>query len=235
MAVDFTNWIMEGMRVAIFGATGMIGRGVLRECLVDPGINGVVTVGRSATGLQNPKLREVVRKDLFGYRDIEDELKGFDACFFCLGVSSVGMAEAQYERMTYGIAMAAAETLARLNPEMTFIYVSGAGTDSTEKGRTMWARVKGKTENAIMRLPFQAAFVFRPAFVQPVHGERSRTAMYRWLYVAMKPLAPAFQRLFPDYFLTTEEIGRAMIQVARRGSAKRILESRDIVECGSTS
>src|SRR5436190_13604373 len=148
------------MRLLIFGATGMVGQGVLRECLLDPEIDVVQTVGRAAPGVQHPKLREIVRPDLFQYADIEPELTGFDACFFCLGVSSVGMPEAQYERLTYTLTMAAAETLSRLNPQMTFVYVSGSGTDSTEKGNVAWARVKGRTENAILRLPFKAAYMF---------------------------------------------------------------------------
>jgi len=141
------------MNVLLFGATGMVGQGVLRECLLDPGVQLVKTVGRTATGVQHAKLREVISQDLRNYSSIEMELSGFDACFFCLGVSSAGMKEADYERVTYGITMAAAETLSRLNPQMTFVYVSGAGTDSTEQGRTMWARVKGKTENEVLRLP----------------------------------------------------------------------------------
>jgi uncharacterized protein YbjT (DUF2867 family) len=149
----------------------MVGQGVLRECLLDPEIDAVLTVGRSATGVKNPKLREIVHANMFDYSEIQAELRGFDACFFCLGVSSAGMPAAEYERLTYGLTMAAAKTLCRLNPDMTFIYVSGAGTDSSEKGRVMWARVKGKTENELLRLPFKAAYMFRPAFIQPMHGE----------------------------------------------------------------
>lgn len=145
------------MKVLLFGATGMVGQGVLRECLLDPEVDAVETIGRSATGVKNPKLREIVHPNLFDYSAIEADLRGFDACFFCLGVSSAGMPEAEYERLTYDLTMAAAKTLCRLNPAMTFIYVSGAGTDSTEKGRVAWARVKGRTENAILRLPFKAA------------------------------------------------------------------------------
>jgi len=157
----------------------MVGQGVLRECLLDPDIEGVLTVGRSAAGVQHPKLHEIVQPDLFHYSGIEAELKGFDACFFCLGVSSAGMSEQQYKNLTYTLPLAAAETLSRLNPAMTFVYVSGAGTDSSEKGRVMWARVKGKTENAILRLPFKAAYMFRPGVIQPLHGARSKTTAYR--------------------------------------------------------
>jgi uncharacterized protein YbjT (DUF2867 family) len=223
------------MKVLIFGATGMIGQGVLRECLLDPGIEKVVTVGRSATGVRNAKLLEIVRPDLYQYSGIEADLSGFDACFFCLGVSSAGMSEQDYENLTYALTLAAAETLAQLNPGMTFVYVSGAGTDSSEKGRVMWARVKGKTENALLRLPFRAAYMFRPGVIQPVHGARSKTTAYRIGYVLAKPVLPLLRRLFPRYILTTEEIGRAMIQVAKRGAPKNILESWDIRDCASAS
>lgn len=216
------------MKVVIFGATGMVGQAVLRECLLDPDIDLVLTLGRSVTGVSHAKLRKVVRADLTQYSGIEGDLRGFDACFFCLGVSSGGMSEADYERLTYGITLAAATTLARLNPAMTFIYVSGMGTDSTERGRTMWARIKGKTENALLRLPFRAAYMFRPGVIQPVHGEQSKTAAYRTLYTVTKPLLPVLRRLFPKCIITTEEIARAMIAAARWGAPKKILESADI-------
>ncbi len=216
------------MNVVIFGATGMVGQGALRECLLDSGVALVQTVGRTATGEKHPKLREVVHRDLLHYSAIETELAGFDACFFCLGVSSAGMAEADYERVTYGITMAAAECLCRLNPQMTFIYVSGAGTDSSEQGRSMWARVKGKTENALMRLPFKAVYLFRPGFIEPLHGVRSKTTGYRVFYVLTSPVLPLLRWVFPNYVLTTEQIGRAMLAVARNGAPRQILESRDI-------
>jgi uncharacterized protein YbjT (DUF2867 family) len=216
------------VNVLIFGATGMVGQAVVRECLLDREVDLVQTVGRTATGVQNPKLRELVHIDLFHYGAIEQQLHGFDACFFCLGVSSGGMAEIQYRHLTYDLTMAAAETLSRLNPGMTFLYVSGAGTDSTEAGNLMWARIKGKTENAILRLPFRAAYMIRPGVIQPVHGERSKTAAYRILYSATKPLLPLARRLFPRYVLTTEEIAHAMVQIAKRGAPKKVLESWDI-------
>lgn len=206
----------------------MVGQGVLRECLLDPGVKIVETVGRTATGVQHQKLRELVLLDLWDYSSIESELSGFDACFFTLGVSSAGMKEAAYAHVTYGLTMAAAETLSRLNPHMTLIYVSGAGTDSSEKGQMMWARVKGKTENALFRLPFKAAYMLRPGFIQPLHGIQSRTMAYRLLYTLMKPFLPVLRRTFPDSILTTEQIGRAMLEVARNGAPKRILESKDI-------
>jgi uncharacterized protein YbjT (DUF2867 family) len=215
------------MDVAIFGASGMVGQGVLRECLLDSGVTRVTAIGRSASGANHAKLRDIVRRDLWNYADIEKELTGLDACFFCLGVTSAGMKEAEYERVTYGIAAAAAENLARLNPRMTFVFVSGAGSDSSEKGRIMWARIKGKAENAILRLPFQG-YVFRPGVIQPLHGIRSRTTAYNVGYAILRPLIPLLRRAFPGRILTTEQIGRAMLKVARSGAPKRILESRDI-------
>jgi len=154
-------------------------------------------------------------------------LRGYDACFFCLGVSSAGMAEADYRRLTYDLTMAAAETLAKLNPDMTFIYVSGMGTDSTEQGRSMWARVKGATENALLRLPFAAAYMFRPGVIQPMHGEKSKTRLYRVMYVLTGFVIPLL-RVFPKYVTTTERIGRAMIEVAKHGAPKKLLETQDI-------
>ncbi len=189
------------------------------------------TIGRSATGVSHAKLREIVHADLFHYADIEAELAGFDACFFCLGISAGRVSASEYERLTYTLTLAAAETLVRLNPAMTFVYVSGAGTDSTERGRAAWARVKGKTENALLRMPFRAAYMFRPAAIEPVHGEISRTPSYRVLYTVAKPVWPLLHRLFPRYILTTEELGRAMIHVAQRGAPKRVLESADIRDC----
>lgn len=219
------------MRVLLFGATGMVGQGVLRECLLARDVTLVQIVGRTATGVQNPKLRELIHLDMWNYRDIEPELTGFDACFFCLGVSSGGMAEAEYKRMTYSLTLAAAETLARLNSGMTFIYVSGAGTDSSGKGRAMWARVKGKTENALLQLPFKAAYMFRPAAIQPLNGERSKTPAYRIAYIAARPFFPVLRRIAPRHVLTTEQIGRAMLNIARRGAPKHVLESNDIRKC----
>lgn len=216
------------MNVLIFGASGMIGQGVLRECLLDADVRRVQVVGRSSIGIQNPKLREIVHQDLWNYSDIETSLSGFDACFFCLGVSSSGMKEEAYARVTYDLTLAAAETLCRLNPKMTFVYVSGAGTDTSEHGRTMWARVKGKIENALLRLPFAAAYMFRPGVIEPLHGVCSKTASYRVLYTFSKPLLPVLRWIFPNQVLTTEQIGRAMLAVAKHGFPKKILETRDI-------
>lgn len=216
------------MNVLIFGATGMVGQGVLRECLLDPAVEVVQTIGRNATGVSHRKLREIVHRDLWNYKSIEGSLSGFDACFFCLGVSSAGMAEAEYKRVTYDLTMAAAETLCRLNPQMIFIYVSGAGTDSSERGRSMWGRVKGRTENALLQMPFAAAYMFRPGLIVPMHGARSRTPLYRVVYTLAKPLLPILLASFPDQVLTTEQIGRAMLSLARHGYPRQILESKDI-------
>jgi uncharacterized protein YbjT (DUF2867 family) len=222
------------MNVLLFGATGMVGQGVLRECLLDPGVESVVSIVRSATGgrspsgVSDPKLREIVHADLADYSAIESQLTAFDACFFCLGVSSAGLTEEQYSRITYDITIRAAEALARLNIGMTFVYVSGAGTDSTEHGRTMWARVKGRTENALLRLPFKAAFMFRPGIIVPRFGARSKTTSYRIFYTLSRPLLPLLRRAFPNKVLTTDEIGQAMLIVARYGAPKAILETADI-------
>jgi uncharacterized protein YbjT (DUF2867 family) len=216
------------MNVVLFGATGMVGRGVLRECLLDPDVHRVLTIGRATTGIQHPKLRELVHADFLDLAPIESELFGFDACFFCLGVSSVGMTETAYRRITYDFTVAAATTLARLNPRMVFIYVSGTGTDSTEHGRTMWARVKGETENALLRLPFKGAYMFRPGVIQPLHGMSSKTPMIRAAYIVMGPFFPLVRALAPRYITTTEQVGRAMIAVAAHGAPKRILETDDI-------
>ena len=216
------------MRVIIFGATGMVGQGVLRECLADPQVESILIVGRSSSGVENPNVREIVQPDLFDYSSLEDELTGFDACFFCLGISAAGMSEEAYRRISLDLTLAAAGTLSTLNPEMTFIYVSGTGTDSTEKGRIMWARVKGKTENELLKLPFKAAFMFRPAYIQPLSGIESRTKAYRVLYGLVGPLFPVFQALFPRYVTTTERVGLAMIRVARQGYPQPILENDDI-------
>jgi uncharacterized protein YbjT (DUF2867 family) len=216
------------MNILVFGATGMVGQGVLRECLLDPSVQLVATIGRTATGKQNPKLREIVLKDLSNYVSIEEKLTNFDACFFCLGVGSAGMTETEYERVTYGITIAAAETLSRLNPKMVFIYVSGTGTDSSEKGRMMWARVKGKTENALLRMPFAAAYMFRPGFIEPANGEISRNKLYRALFVVTKPLLPLLRAIFSNQILTTEQIARAMLNLVTRPYPKHILEIQDI-------
>jgi uncharacterized protein YbjT (DUF2867 family) len=216
------------MKVILFGATGMVGQGVLRECLLDPGVESVLAVGRSASGQTNPKLREIVHDNFLDFSGIESQLAGFDACFFCLGVSSLGMDDERYRHLTYDITMAAATVLARLNPGMVFVYVTGRGTDSTEKGPLMWARVKGKTENDLLKLPFKAAYMFRPAGIQPLHDIRSKTGWVQAIYVVSAPLLSLLNRVAPAYMTTTEQVGRAMIGVARDGYPKPILESEDI-------
>jgi uncharacterized protein YbjT (DUF2867 family) len=216
------------MKVILFGATGMVGQGVLRECLVDSGVERVLVVGRSPTGQQHAKLREILHDDFFDFSAIESELTGYDACFFCLGVSSVGMDAQRYRHLTYDLTMATAKMLARLNPGMVFTYVTGRGTDSTEQGPLRWARVKGKTENDLLKLPFKAAYMFRPAGIQPLHGVRSKTAWVQAIYVVASPLMARFARTSPHYMTTTERVGRAMISVARDGYPKPVLESEDI-------
>lgn len=216
------------MDVIIFGASGMVGQGVLRECLLDPDVRRVVTVGRTPTGQQHAKLQEIVHGDLLDLSPIESSLSGLDACFYCLGVTSAGMTEEAYARVTYDMTVAVASTLSRLNPQMTFVFVSGAGTDSTEKGRTMWARVKGKAENAVLRFPFKAAYMFRPGVIQPLHGIRSKTKSYQLFYTIAGPVLPLLKRMFPRLITTTEQIGRAMLVVAKRGAPSVILESADI-------
>jgi uncharacterized protein YbjT (DUF2867 family) len=216
------------MKVVLFGATGMVGQGVLRECLLDPSVESVLAVGRSPTGKRHAKLREIVHDNFMDYSAIESELAGHDACFFCLGVSSIGMDEERYRHLTYDITLAAASVLARLNPQMVFVYVTGRGTDSTEQGSLMWARVKGKTENDLLKLPFKAAYMFRPAGIQPLHGIRSKTCWVQGIYVATSPLLSLLTRVAPKYMTTTEQVGRAMLKVARDGYPKPVLESEDI-------
>lgn len=221
------------MKVILYGGSGMVGQGVLRECLLDADVEQVLSVGRSAMEQQHPKLRELVLPDLSTYFGREDEFTGCDACFFCLGVSAAGMKETDYHHVTYGYTLAAAETLVKLNPGMTFVYVSGAGTDSTEQGRVMWARVKGKTENALLRLPFKAVYLFRPAGIRPLHGITSRTRAYRIFYSLAWPLLPLLAHAFPSFMTTTERIGRAMLKAARVGAPNAVLESWDINELGA--
>jgi uncharacterized protein YbjT (DUF2867 family) len=223
------------MRVLIFGATGMVGQSVLRECLLAPDVTKVVTIGRSVTGQQHPKLRELVHADLLDYSAITGQLTGFDACFFCVGVTSTGISEDAYRRITHDTAVAAATTLVQLNPQMTFVFVSAFGADSTGQSRTMWARVKGAAENAIFAMPFRRAYAFRPAMIQPMHGIRSRTKMYRVMYIFFAPFLPIFRRVMPKHVTTTEIIGRAMLNAARHGAPKQILESDDINRLGAAS
>ncbi|GAC1540533.1 MAG: epimerase [Polyangiales bacterium] len=216
------------MDVIVFGATGMVGQGVLRECLLDPGVARVLAVGRRATGQTHAKLRELVRADLTDWSDAATALAGYDACFYCLGVSSAGKSESEYRNVTYELALAAARALVTVSPQMTFDFVSGGGTDSSGKSSSMWARVKGETERAIQALPFARTFAFRPALIRPMHGIRSRTGSYRVLYSILGPVLPLAKKLFPRHVTTTERVGRAMLHVARHGYPKAVLENADI-------
>jgi uncharacterized protein YbjT (DUF2867 family) len=219
---------MTNLNVLLFGATGMVGQGVLRECLLDNEVARAVSIVRSRTGQQNSKLVEIEHSDFTNFAPLKDQLTGFDACFFCLGVSSSGMQESDYAKITYDYTLAAATVLVAANPTMTFIYVSGRSTDSTEQGSIMWARVKGKTENALLRLPFKAAYMFRPGVIQALHGIKSKTPAYRYFYFFARPLIAVLRPLMPQSILTTEQIGKAMLQVAKHGGQKNILESVDI-------
>jgi uncharacterized protein YbjT (DUF2867 family) len=210
------------MKVIIFGVTGMVGQGVLRECLADGRVEVVLAVGRSPMGLTHGKSREIVHGDLLDLAPIESELAGFDACFFCLGVSSAGLDEREYRRLTYDVALSAGSTLARLNPGSTFVYVSAAGADA--QGRRMWARVRGMTENALLALPFEA-YMLRPGHIQP---RTSHAPFYRLAYVVARPFYPVLRRLMPSAVTTPEQIGRAMIAIADHGAPKRVLGAVDI-------
>jgi uncharacterized protein YbjT (DUF2867 family) len=214
------------MKVLLFGATGMVGQGVLRECLLDNGVQRVLSVGRSMTGRIHKKLSELKFDDFMNLTTIEDALSGYDACFFCLGVSSVGMSEDNYRKISYDYTLSIAQTLVKLNPNMTFVYVSGTGTDSSEKGRVMWARVKGKTENDLLKLPFKAAYMFRPGVILPLHGVKSKTKLYRVMYQILHPIYPILRK--NKNVTTTEQVGIAMINVAKYGYQKPFLENSDI-------
>ena len=214
------------MKVVVFGATGMLGQGVLRECLLADDVEKVLVVTRTPTGVRHPKLDEVVHADFADLSAVEDRLAGYDACFYCLGVSAVGRGEADYTRITYDYTLAAARPLARLNPGLTFVYVSRAGTDP--KGRAMWARVKGRTENAVLEL-FPNGYAARPGVILPTHGARSKTRWYRLFYTLATPLFPVLRKAFPGAVVTTDGLGRAMLRVARGGAPSRILTNRDLV------
>ena len=218
------------MYVLLFGATGMVGQGVLRECLRDSSVQRVVTVGRRRTGQTHAKLHEYAQDDIGDLTPLAAELPAIDASLFCLGVSAVGMSEEQYSRVTYDLTMRVAEQLVRANPGMTFIYVSGASTDSTEQGRAMWARVKGRTENALLRAGFKAAYMFRPGAIIPQHGIRSSTGWYNAAYVVIKPLFPLLRRISPTMVTTSDQFSRAMISIARDGYPSPIVEMRDIIK-----
>lgn len=214
------------MRVIVTGVTGMVGEGVLHECLIDPEVTDVLVINRRPCEVSHPKLKEIIHLNFQDLRPIESHLKNYDACFFCLGVSSVGMKEPQYHKLTYDLTIHVAETLSRLNPGMTFCYVSGSGTDSTEKGKSMWARVKGKTENKLLQLPFKKAYMFRPGFMKPTEGAKNVLKGY-WLFGWMYPM---LRSVFPNFVCTLKEVGIAMINTVKKGYSKSVLEVRDIVE-----
>ncbi len=216
------------MKVILFGATGMVGQGVLRECLRDDSVEAVLAVGRNSTGRAHPKLRDFVIKDMFDTSAVGEEMRGYDACFFCLGVSSAGMGEADYTRLTYDLTLGWARALFKTNPAMTFVYVSGAGTG----GKAMWARVKGRTEEALLAL-FSSAYMVRLGALRPMHGEVSKTRWTRIAYVVFRPLLPLVRLILPGAVISTEELGRAMIRAAREGAPKRVLEMRDLLALGT--
>lgn len=209
----------------ITGATGMVGEGVLHECLRHPEVERILVINRKPCGYVHAKLQEIIHNNFHDLSTIEEQLKGYNACFFCLGVSAVGLNEEVYHKLTYELTMHVANTLLAHNPHMVFCYVSGSGTDSTEKGRQMWARVKGKTENALMALPFKKVYAFRPGYMQPTKGLKNTLRWYKvlaWLY-------PVWRLLFPSFVSTLSELGLAMINVVTKGYEKPVLEVRDIV------
>jgi len=212
------------IKTIITGSTGMVGEGVLHECLKHPEVESVLVINRKPCGVVHVKLEEIIQKDFFDLSNIEDQLSGYNACFFCAGVTSVGKKEDEYKRITYDLTINFAKTILRLNPKIVFTYVSGVGTDSTEKGNSMWARVKGKTENDLLKLSFKAAYMFRPGYIQPTKGLKNTYKIYKVLV----PFYPIFEKLFPKYVVTLEEIGKAMINVFLKGSEKKILECIDI-------
>ncbi|WP_263411582.1 Rossmann-fold NAD(P)-binding domain-containing protein [Terriglobus tenax] len=214
------------MRVLLFGASGMVGQGILRECLLAADVTEVLSIGRSPLLQKHPKLKEILLPNLFDIATAAYELTNFDAVFFPLGVSSFRMSEADYRYLTYDLTMNIATLVAKQSPEATFCYVSGAGTDANSK--TMWARVKGELENALMRLPFADAFMFRPGAIRPLHGIKTKTPLYNAIYLAFSPVVPLLMKLFPRHITTTEEVGLAMLAVARKGYPKPILEPVDI-------
>jgi hypothetical protein len=212
------------MNVIITGATGMVGEGVLHICLNHPDVESILVINRKTCGIKHHKLKEIIHKDFKYLAPIEDNLTGYNACFFCAGISSIGKREYDYKLITYDLTLGFAGTLVRLNPEMIFVYVSGVGTDSTEKGKSMWARVKGKTENDLLKLPFKSAYMFRPGIIKPIKGMKNTYSIYK----IFNPLYPVVEKLFPNYANTLNEIGLAMINTARFNYDKKIVECSDI-------
>lgn len=214
------------IKAVITGATGMVGEGVLHECLKHPDVESVLVINRKLCGVKHQKLIEIIHEDFFDLSPIENHLAGYNACYFCAGVSSIGNNEEEYSHITYDLTLNFAETLLKLNHEMTFCYVSGVGTDSTEKGRSMWARVKGKTENDLLKLGFKDAYMFRPGYIQPTKGLKNAYTIYKFF----TPFYPVLKTLFQKYVVSLEEVGLAMIYVTLFGSEKKILECKDIIK-----
>lgn len=213
------------IRAIITGATGMVGEGVLNECLQHPQVEKVLVINRKPCGVTHPKLKEIIHADFYDISPIQPQLSGYNACYFCLGVSSVGMKEPEYYKLTYTLTLHVAGILSKLNPDMTFCYVSGAGTDSSENGRSMWARVKGKTENDLMKLPFKKVFAFRPGFMHPTQGLKNTSPYYKyvsWLY-------PAGRAAFPHFFCTLQELGLAMINAVYQQNNRGVIDGKDII------
>jgi len=218
------------MKAIITGSTGMVGKGVLLECLDHESVSEVLVIGRNPVNVKHPKLKELIHKDFSDFSKATAQLKGYDACFFCMGVSSVGMKEADYKHLTYDLTLALARELVQLNPKMTFNYVSGVGTDSTEKGRTMWARVKGKTENDLLSLGFKQAFMFRPGMIIPLRGIKSRTKIYQFMYDYFMWLVKLMKFFSPNSVITTTQLGLAMINSVLKSYPENILHPKDILE-----
>ncbi|MBO6515655.1 MAG: epimerase [Bacteroidia bacterium] len=217
------------MKVIITGATGMVGKGVLLECLDHPEVSQVLVIGRNSVGMEHDKLNEVIHSDFSDFTPIREQLIGYDACYCCMGVSAAGMSEEQYTKLTYTYTMELAKLLASIDTNMTLTYVSGEGTDSSEKGRSMWARVKGKTENDLMKLGFKQSFMFRPGAIIPLRGIKSRTRLYQFIYDYFMWLVKLGKRLAPNSVVNTTEIGLAMINATRSGYEKQVVRPADIL------
>jgi hypothetical protein len=217
---------MDSVRAIITGTTGMVGEGVLHECLSHPNVEEVLVINRRTCGVSHPKLIEIIHKDFYDFTSIEDQLKGYNACFFCLGTTSVGKSEEEYTKITYELTKIFADTVVGLNPDMVFCYVSGAGTDGTEKGKVMWAKVKGKTENYLLNLDFKKAYMFRPGIILPTKGLKNTLTLYK----IFSPLLPIVRLLFPKYVCSLKEVGIAMINSVMKGYEKEVLEVINIVK-----
>lgn len=217
------------MKIIITGSTGMVGEGVLHESLKNEKVNSVLVINRRPCGISHPKLKEIIHANFYDLSTIEEDLKGFDACLFCLGISSIGINKQEYHKITYTLTMHFGKTLSKLNPQMVFSYISGAGTDSNESSRQHWARVKGKTENDLLKLPFKGVYVFRPAFILPIKGLKRTHAFYKyiqWMY-------PLFRSLYPKGFCTMQELAAAMLIVSEKGYKKHVIEGLDIIQIAS--